>query len=82
MPPLDMREVVTIEKENIERYLKDLKKPFDDKEKKFIVSLMNFFYASAFCERTCDMNESFYAAEQHKDQAKKIYEKISGKEWI
>jgi len=28
------------------------------------------------------MNESFYAAEQHKDQAKKIYEKISGKEWI
>jgi hypothetical protein len=79
MPQLDMREVVTIEKENIEKYLKDLKKPFEGNEKQFLIALMNFFYASAFCERTCDMNESFFAAQQYKDQAKKIYEQIAGK---
>ena len=76
----DMQEVVTIEKEHIEKYLKNHKKPFDENEKQFVVALMNFFYASAFCERTCDMNESFYAAQRYKDEASKIYEKVAGKE--
>ena len=75
----DMREVVTIEKKNIEKFLAGLKKPFEGNEKQFIIALMNFFYASAFCERTCDMNESFFAAEQFKTQAKTIYEQIAGK---
>ena len=75
----DMREVAAIDKKNIEKYLSGLKKPFEGNEKQFLIALMNFFYASAFCERTCDMNESYFAAEQFKTQAKAIYEKIAGK---
>lgn len=79
MSSVDMREVVVTEKENIERYLKHQKKPFDDKEKKFIISLMNFMYASSYCERTSDMREEFFAAQQFKNQAKVIYEQVAGK---
>jgi hypothetical protein len=79
MVSLDMRDVVTTEKENLERYLKHQKKPFNGKEQKFIVSLMNFMYASSYCERTSDMREEFYAAQQYKNQAKVIYEQVAGK---
>ena len=75
----DMRNIAATEKNNIERYLAKTNKRFEGPDKQFIISLMNFFYASAFSERTCDMNESFYAAQQYKDQAKTIYEQIAGK---
>ena len=74
----DMRTVVTVDKKNIETYLES-QKPFEGNEKQFLIAVMNFFYASAFCERTCDMNESFFAAQRYKDQAKEIYERIAGK---
>lgn len=79
MSTTDMREVVVVERKNVDKYLEHHKKPFDEKQKKFIVSLMNFMYASSYCERTSDMREEFYAAQQYKDQAKKIYEQIAGK---
>ena len=75
----DMRTIVDREKQNIEAFLKSHEKPFDDELKLFVQALMSFMYASAFCERTSDMNEAYFSAQRYKDQAMTIYEQIIGK---
>lgn len=35
------------------------------REKELIKIAMEFGYASAYCSRTCDMNESFFAADNY-----------------
>ncbi len=43
-----------------------------DREKELIRIAMEFGYALAYCSRTCDMNESFYAAGRYDDDYKII----------
>lgn len=47
-----------------------------EKEKDIIKIALEFGYASAYCSRTCDMNESFYAAGNFDDAYKHILEML------
>lgn len=58
---------------DIEKMLKTAE--LTDKEKKTILTAIEFGYATAFCERTCDMNGLYYQSQKYRD----IYEQIRKK---
>ena len=59
----DLRQVFLKKQEELERMLGEAQLIPD--QKKLILTAMEFGHAAAFCSRTCDMNESFYASEQY-----------------
>ena len=61
-----------------QRELKELfkKKILSPDEKEIIGTAMEFSYASAYCARTCDMNQRFYAAGNYEDDYKKMLEEM------
>lgn len=69
----DMR--VTVD-ENKYKILSALDKKPQLQNKELILLLMEFSYASAFCARTCDMNESWYSASEYEKMYKEILQKI------
>ncbi len=47
-------------------------KPLTTREKELIKVAMEFGYATAFCSRTCDMTESYFAGSSFDDDYKHI----------
>lgn len=45
-------------------------------EKKTILTAIEFGYATAFCERTFDMNESYFQAQKYRNIYEQIREKL------
>lgn len=55
---------------------KTLKTPLTDEQKQLMLLALEFGYVSALCSRTCDMNESWYAASTYTDQYNKIRDQL------
>ena len=51
---------------------KIVEKPLTAREKEITRIAMEFGYASAYCSRTCDINESFFAADEFDNDYKCI----------
>lgn len=60
-----MTDMRTTFSETKELLTKILEEKLTNKEKKAIRIAMEFAYASAYCSRTCDMNESWYSADTY-----------------
>jgi len=72
---MDMREKVTELESKLKEQLKD--ETLTKNQKKIIATALEYGYASAFCSRTCDMNESFFAAGQYTDDYKKMLKEVN-----
>lgn len=59
---MDMRDVFN-EKKNALSQLENL----SDEQKEMIQLAMDFGYAAAFCDRTCDINQSPFAGSQYRN---------------
>lgn len=70
----DMRTTQSEKKQQLKGLLKET--TLTKEEKKLIKTAMEFGYASAYCARTCDMSQSFYAAGNYEDDYKSILKEI------
>ena len=61
-----------------QRELKELlqKNNLTKKEKEIVRTAMEFSYASAFCARTCDMNENWFGADHYETDYKHMLEEV------
>jgi hypothetical protein len=70
----DMRDVVSKKQSELEKMLQTAK--LTDNQKKMVLTAAEFGYATAFCEKLCDMQGSFYAAQRYKDAYESTMEKL------
>lgn len=59
----DLRSIFTKKQRELERLLGEVSLTPD--QKKVILTAMEFGHAAAFCSRTCDMNGSYFSADEY-----------------
>ena len=65
-------EATLLERRNeLEKAIPDIKK-LSSQQKKLLKIVLKFGYASAFCERTADMSNSYMRAQRYRDEYEKI----------
>lgn len=71
---MDMRKKVTELKSKLKELLE--KESVTEGQRDLIATAMEFGYASAYCARTCDMNESFFAGMQYDDEYTQMVQEV------
>lgn len=71
---MDMRDTCDEKQSELDKVIK--LGALSKKEKEHMLLAMEFGYASAFCSRTCDMNESWFAGGQYTDTYKEFKKKL------
>jgi len=61
----DLREVFSEDRAKLEKLLKEVK--LDPQTKELVLLTLEFGYAAAHSSRTCDMNQSYTAAQRFDD---------------
>lgn len=62
--------------ENQSALKKAIKKGISKKQKELMILAMEFGYASAFCSRTCDMREMWFAGGNYVDNYKQLKKEL------
>jgi flagellar biosynthesis/type III secretory pathway protein FliH len=71
---MDMRQQVTELESKLKKILET--QELTKQQKEMLQTAMQYGYAAAYCSRTCDMNESFFAGMRYTDEYNKMIEEV------